>query len=162
MKPWLSKQWCIPPKANAEFVWRMEDILEVYKRPYDPRRPVVCLDETSKQLIGEVATPVPVAPGHVAQYDYEYVRNGVANVFMMSEPLAGRREVEITARRTKKDWARCLWRLSEVVYAVTLITGGLFALDAHMSVAVLLIASAAAAVVSFAIIEPATAKGAKL
>jgi hypothetical protein len=116
LKPWLSQQWCIPPKANAEFVWKMEDILEVYKRPYDPRCPLVCLDETSKQLIGEVATPIPVAPGHVAQYDYEYVRNGVANVFMMSEPLAGRREVEVTERRTKKDWARCLWRLSEEVY----------------------------------------------
>jgi hypothetical protein len=94
----------------------MEDVLEVYKRPYDPQRPVVCLDETSKQLIAEVATPIPVAPGHVAQYDYEYVRHGVANVFMMSEPLAGRREVEITDRRTKKDWARCLRRLSEEIY----------------------------------------------
>jgi hypothetical protein len=66
----------------------MEDVLEVYKRPYDPKRPVVCLDETSKQLIGEVAAPVPAAPGHVAHYDYEYVRNGVANLFMIFEPVA--------------------------------------------------------------------------
>jgi hypothetical protein len=94
----------------------MEDVLEVYKRPYDPKRPVVCLDETSKQLIGEVAKPVPAAPGQVAQYDYEYVRNGVANLFMIFEPLAGKREVEVTARRTKKDWAECLRHVSDAMY----------------------------------------------
>lgn len=112
----MSKQWCIPPKANAEFVCKMEDVLEVYKRPYDRRRPVVCVDETSKQLIGEVATPVPAAPGHVAQFDYEYVRNGVANLFMISEPLAGRREVEVTDRRTKKDYALCLQKIADEMY----------------------------------------------
>ncbi len=116
LKPWLSKQWCIPPKANAEFVWKMEDVLEVYKRPYDPKRPVVCLDETSKQLIGEVQTPVPAAPGQVAQYDYEYVRNGVANIFMISEPLAGQRDVEVTDRRTKKDYAQCLRKIADEMY----------------------------------------------
>ncbi len=94
----------------------MEDILEVYKRPYDPRRPVVCVDETSKQLIGEVATPLPASPGHVAQYDYEYVRNGVANIFMIFEPLAGQRDVEVTDRRTKKDYAECLRRISDEMY----------------------------------------------
>jgi hypothetical protein len=94
----------------------MEDVLEVYKRPYDSRRPVVCLDETSKQLIGEVRTPVPAAPGQVAHYDYEYVRNGVANLFMMFEPLAGRRDVELTDRRTKKDYAQCLRKLSDEMY----------------------------------------------
>jgi hypothetical protein len=112
----LSKQWCIPPKANAEFVWKMEDVLEVSKRPYDPRRPVVCLDETSKQLIGEVRTPVPAAPGQVAHYDCEYVRNGVANLFMIFEPLAGQRDVEVTDRRTKKDYAQRLRKLSDEVY----------------------------------------------
>jgi hypothetical protein len=112
----LSKQWCIPPKANAEFVWKMEDVLEVYKRPYDPRRPVVCLDETSKQLIGEVRTPTPAAPGQVAHYDCEYVRHGVANLFMLFEPLAGQRDVEVTDRRTKKDYAQCLRKLSDEVY----------------------------------------------
>lgn len=112
----MSKQWCIPPKANAEFVWKMEDVLEVYKRPYDPRRPVVCLDETSKQLIGEVRKPVPAAPGQVAHYDSEYVRNGVANLFMLFEPLAGRRDVEVTERRTKKDYAQCLRQLSDELY----------------------------------------------
>jgi hypothetical protein len=112
----LSKQWCIPPQANAEFVWKMEDVLEVYKRPYDPQRPVVCLDETSKQLIGEVRRPVPAAPGQVAHYDCEYVRHGVANLFMIFEPLAGQRDVEVTERRTKKDYAQRLRKLSDEVY----------------------------------------------
>jgi hypothetical protein len=94
----------------------MEDVLEVYKRPYNPKRPVVCLDETSKQLIGEVATPVPTALGHVAHYDYEYVRNGVANIFMISEPLAGQREVEVTNRRTRKDYALCLRKIADEMY----------------------------------------------
>ena len=94
----------------------MEDVLEVYKRPYDPKRPVVCLDETSKQLIGEVAAPAPAAPGQLAHYDYEYVRNGVANLFMISEPLAGKRDVEVTDRRTKKDYARCLRKIADELY----------------------------------------------
>jgi hypothetical protein len=94
----------------------MEDVLEVYKRPYDSERPVVCLDETSKQLIGEVAVPVPAAPGQVAHYDYEYVRNGVANIFMIFEPLAGRRQVEVTDRRTKKDYALCLRKVADELY----------------------------------------------
>ena len=94
----------------------MEDVLEVYKRPYNPKRPVVCLDETSKQLIGETRTPVPAAPGQVARYDCEYVRNGVANLFMMFEPLAGQRDVVVTERRTKKDYAERLRGLSDEVY----------------------------------------------
>ena len=94
----------------------MEDVLEVYKRPYDPARPVVCLDETSKQLVGEVATPLPAAPGQVAHYDYEYVRKGVANLFMIFEPLAGQRDVEVTHRRTKKDYAACLRKISDQMY----------------------------------------------
>jgi hypothetical protein len=94
----------------------MEDVLEVYKRPYDPKRPVVCLDETSKQLIGEARTPVPTAPGQVTRYDCEYVRNGVANLFMLFEPLAGQRDVEVTDRRTKKDYAQCLRKLSDEIY----------------------------------------------
>ena len=94
----------------------MEDVLEVYKRPYDPQRPVVCLDEMSKQLIGEVRRPVPAAPGQVAHYDYEYARNGVANLFMICEPLAGRRDVEVTQRRTKKDWALCVRKISDDLY----------------------------------------------
>jgi hypothetical protein len=94
----------------------MEDVLEVYKRPYDPRRPVVCLDETSKQLVGEVQVPVPAAPGQAGRYDYEYVRHGVANLFMISEPLAGQRDVEVTQRRTKKDYAQCLRKIADQMY----------------------------------------------
>jgi hypothetical protein len=94
----------------------MEDVLEVYKRPYDPQHPVVCLDETSKQLIGEVQTPVLASPGRVAHYDYEYVRNGVANLFMIFEPLAGQRDVDVTDRRTKKDYAECLRKIADQMY----------------------------------------------
>ena len=83
----------------------MEDILDVYHRPYDPQYPVVCMDESSKQLIGEVRMPIPVAPGHPALQDDEYVRNGVAEIFIEIEPLAGRRHVDVTKRRTKIDWA---------------------------------------------------------
>jgi len=94
----------------------MEDVLEVYKRPYDPQRPVVCLDETSKQLIGEIRTPVPGTPGRVTYYDSEYVRKGVANLFMLFEPLAGQRDVVVTERRTKIDYAERLRELSDETY----------------------------------------------
>lgn len=97
--------WCIPPKQSAEFVCHMEDVLEVYCRPPDPARPVVCLDETSTQLIGEVRTPLPARPGQVERHDCEYVRNGTANVFMAFEPLAGWREAQVTDRRCRGDWA---------------------------------------------------------
>jgi len=112
----LKKQWCIPPKANAEFVWKMEDVLEVYKRPYDPAFPLVCLDEASKQLVGETRLPMPAAPGQEARYDCEYVRNGVVNLFMMFEPLVGWRHVRVTERRTKKDWAACVRELTDEIY----------------------------------------------
>ena len=108
--------WCIPPKENAEFVWKMEDVLEVYRRPYDPKRPQVCLDETSKQLIGETRTPIPAASGRESRYDHEYKRNGVANLFMIFEPLAGRRRVKVTERRTKKDWAECVREMVDEMY----------------------------------------------
>jgi len=97
--------WCIPPKHSGEFVYHMEDVLDVYHRPRDPKRPVVCLDETFKQLIGEVREPLPPAPGRVERYDSVYVRNGVASLFMAFEPLAGWRHVELTGSRTAKDWA---------------------------------------------------------
>lgn len=83
----------------------MEDVLDVYERPYDPRFPVVAMDETSKQLVGETRIPVPAAPGRPARVDYEYERRGVANLFLWVEPLAGRRHVQVTERRTKQDWA---------------------------------------------------------
>jgi len=109
------KEWCIAA-PSAEYVQRMEDVLEVYKRPYDEKRPVVCIDETNRQLVGEIRAPRPVRPGQPALYDYEYERNGVANLFMMFEPLAGRREVMVTERRTMQDFARCLRYLAEERY----------------------------------------------
>ena len=83
----------------------MEKVLEVYKRPYDANRPVVCMDESPKQLLGETKTPIPAKPGSEEKYDYEYVRKGVCNIFMCNEPLAGKRFVEVTDRKTKQDWA---------------------------------------------------------
>jgi hypothetical protein len=95
----------IPPKANAGLVAAMEDVLEVYHRPHDPARPLVCLDETSKQLIAETRRPLPMRPGQQARHDYEYRRNGVANLFMLFAPLEGWRHVAVTERRTAVDYA---------------------------------------------------------
>ena len=106
--------WCIPPEADADFVCAMENVLAVYKRPYDPARPVVCFDEKSKQLVGEVAKPIPAAPGRVEAHDYEYVRNGTANLFMFVEPLCGWRHVSVTSRRTKLDFAQQMKELVDV------------------------------------------------
>ncbi len=103
----------IPPEANAGFVAAMEDGLEVYTRPHDPARPLVCLDESSKQLILETRTPVATAPGCPARVDYEYARNGVANLFMIFAPLEGWRHVEVTDRRTAVDYARILKDISD-------------------------------------------------
>jgi DDE superfamily endonuclease len=97
--------WCIPPKQSAEFVFHMEDVLEVYRRPYDPKRPVLCIDETFKQLIGETRTPLPLRPRMVERYDHEYVRHGVASLFLACEPLAGWRHVAVTEHRGRVDWA---------------------------------------------------------
>jgi hypothetical protein len=107
----------IPPKQDAEFVCRMEEVLDVYERPYDPARPVVCVDESSKQLIRETRTPVPAAPGQPARADYEYARNGTANLFMVFEPLLGWRAVSVTDRRTAADFAELLRHLADDVYA---------------------------------------------
>jgi DDE superfamily endonuclease len=116
LKPWLVKQWCIPPTHSAAFVEPMEDVLDVYERPYDPRFPVVGMDETSTQLVGETRTPVPAAPGYPARVDYEYERRGVTNLFLWVEPLAGRRHVQVTARRTKADWASFIRDLVDMHY----------------------------------------------
>jgi hypothetical protein len=94
----------------------MEDVLDVYERPYDCRRPQVCMDETSKQLVGETRTPWPAQPGRPARIDYEYVRHGVRNLFLWVEPLAGRRHVAVTERRTKQDWAHFIRALVDVHY----------------------------------------------
>jgi hypothetical protein len=94
----------------------MEDVLDVYKLPYDMLRPVVCLDETNRQLIGEATPPIPMGAGQPRIYDYEYVRNGVVDIFMMFEPLAARRYTEVTDTRTKIDFAHCLRDLSDKYY----------------------------------------------
>jgi hypothetical protein len=114
LKPWLYEEWCIPPQANAAFVAQMEDVLAVYTRPLDPARPLVCFDETSKQLVGEVRTPLPVAPGQPARYDCEYERQGTANLFLFTAPLLGWREVKVTDHRTRVDWAEVIRDLVDV------------------------------------------------
>ena len=108
------QQWVIPPDASAAFVANMEDVLEVYQRPHDPQRPLVCLDETSKQLIVETRAPIPAKPGRKARHDYEYERNGVANLFMVFAPLEGWRHVKVTDRHTAIDYAHMLRDLSDV------------------------------------------------
>lgn len=106
----------MPAGPSAEFVAAMEDVLEVYHRPYDSERPLVCMDECSKQLIGEVREPLPPRPGQIAKYDSEYERLGTANVFMAVEPLAGQRTTQVTERRTRVDWARFVQLLLMTVY----------------------------------------------
>ena len=95
----------IPPDCNANFVAQMEQVLDVYKRPYDSRFPVICMDESPRQLIDEVKRPIPARPGQPARHDYEYRRCGTCNLFMANEPLAGKRMVEVSKSRTKVDWA---------------------------------------------------------
>jgi len=112
----LRQQWVIPPKASAEFVCAMENVLEVYAKPYDPKRPVVCADEGGKQLIGDVREPLPVRPKSPAKEDYEYERRGTANLFVAFEPLAGVRRFEVTERKTKADFARLLKRIVDEWY----------------------------------------------
>ena len=103
----------IAPEASAAFVANMEDVLEVYQRPHDPLHPVVCLDETSKQMIIETSTPIAAKPGRKARHDYEYERGGVANLFMMFAALEGWRHVKVTDRRTAIDYAHVLKDLSD-------------------------------------------------
>jgi hypothetical protein len=112
----LKEYWAIPPEHSAEFVAAMEDVLAVYQRPLDPACPVICMDETSKQLVGETRVSLPVAPGQPQREDYEYTRQGVANLFLFSEPLTGWREVQVTERRTRADWAEAMRQLSDQYY----------------------------------------------
>ncbi len=94
----------------------MEDVLDVYTRAYDPRRPQVCMDETSKQLLADLLEPIPAQPGQPQRIDYEYKREGVADLFMFFEPLTGKRYVKVTDRRTRKDWALAMKELSDEIY----------------------------------------------
>ena len=116
LKPWIKKQWCIPTQADAELVYHMEDVLEVYTRPYDPRRPQVCMDEVNTQLLSDTREPLPMEPGKPKREDYEYVREGVCNVFLACEPLAGKRYTMVAASRTKREWAEFIRRLSDECY----------------------------------------------
>ena len=116
MQPWIVETWCIPPHADADCVWRMEDVIQTYQWPYDPRYPVVCFDEACKQLFGEVRPSQRPRPGQPARVDYEYARKGVCNQFMMCEPLRGWRHVKVTARRPRQDDARCVRALVEQYY----------------------------------------------
>ena len=110
----------------------MEIVLDVYKRPFDPRYPVVCMDESPKQLIAETRTPIPGSPGHPTMHDYEYRRCGMCNVFIASEPLAGKRMVNVTERRTKKDWAYFLEEIEDKYETAEKITLVMDNLNTHV------------------------------
>ena len=124
LKPWLKECWCLPPQGSAEFVCApvsstgqaMEDVLEVYHREYQDNEVLVCLDETSKQLVQETRQPLPPRPGAPMAYDHEYQRNGVSNLFMLFAPLEGWRRVEVTDRRTRTDWAEVVRKLVDEDY----------------------------------------------
>ena len=112
----MKKTWCIPPKQNAEFVARMEDVLEVYSKPYDSNKPVVCMDEKPFQLLDEKLKPIPMNDmNHVEKSDHEYERKGTCSIFMFTEPLAMWREAHALPQRTAKDWAHQMkWLIDEV------------------------------------------------
>ncbi len=106
----------IPPESNAEFVCHMEDVEYVYTLPYDPQYPVVCFDESNKQLVAETIEPLPPEPGQPQRYDYQYERNGVCNLFMFFEPLTAWRHVQVTEHRTAIDYAQQMQYLVDVRY----------------------------------------------
>ena len=109
--------WVIPPEEDAEFVAHMEEVLETYERPYDPKVPVVCMDEQPVQLLKETRLPIAARAEHARRVDYEYERAGTAAIFMFTEPLAGWREVAVREHRTKTDWAISMAQLLEGRYA---------------------------------------------
>jgi transposase len=115
LKPWQKKMWCVP-KLDAEYVTRMEDVLTLYAEPADPERPIVCFDETPRQLIGEARVPVRPEPGKRARFDYEYVRNGTANVFMFVDVHRPWRHAKVTDHRACADFAECMRDLVDVHY----------------------------------------------
>jgi transposase len=115
IKPWREKMWCVP-KIDGEYVARMEDVLDLYAEPPDPARPVVCLDESPVQLIGEVREPVPAAPGQIERVDYEYRRCGTVNLFVVMDVHRPWRKVSVTERRTAQDYAERLRALVDVDY----------------------------------------------
>lgn len=116
LKPWIKQQWCLPAQADAEFVYCMEDVLDVYTRPYDASRPVVCMDEINTQLLADLRESLPMEPGKPEREDYEYERRGVCNVFLACEPLLGRRVTLVAAQRTKHEWAAFIRQLADESY----------------------------------------------
>lgn len=118
LKPWQKESWCIPKEKDADFVAAMEDVLDVYHRPIDPNKPLVCIDEFSKQLVSEVSPPIPAQPGTPRREDYEYVREGVASGFLIAVPHLGIRQVFIgeSGRRTSADYAEALNYISDVMF----------------------------------------------
>jgi transposase len=115
LKPWRRDMWCIP-QVDADYVARMEDVLDLYAEAPDPKRPVVCFDESPMQLIGEVRQPIPAAPGQIERYDCEYRRNGTANLFVFLDVNHPWRKVKVTERRTAEDFAVCMRDLTDVHY----------------------------------------------
>ena len=109
------KSWVIQPEKSAEFMAHMEQVLDVYKRPYNDDFPVVCMDESPKQLI-ETVQEEKMGPGKEKRVDYEYIRNGVVNIFMANEPLKGKRLVEITDFKKKEDWAKFVKKIADELY----------------------------------------------
>jgi hypothetical protein len=107
LKPWRRDMWCIP-QVDGEYVARMEDVLDLYAEAPDPKRPVVCFDESPVQLIGEVRQPIPAKPGQLERYDYEYRRNGTVNLFVFLDVHRPWRKVKVTERRAAEDYARCM------------------------------------------------------
>ena len=112
----MKKCFCIPPEKNAAFVANMEDVLDVYHRPYDEACPVICMDEKPYQILDECRQPIPMKPGKAKRHDSEYVRNGTCSIFVFCEPLKGWRKVSVSKRRTRVDWARNVAELLEVHY----------------------------------------------
>jgi len=115
LKPWRRKMWCIP-EVDADYVARMEDVLDLYAEPPDPKRPVVCFDESPVQLIGETRLPIPPAPGRIERYDCEYRRHGTANLFVFLDAHRSWRKVKVTERRTAVDFALCMRDLADEHY----------------------------------------------
>ena len=113
LKPWRKDMWCIP-QVDGEYVARMEDVLDLYAEAPDPKRPVICFDESPTQLIGEVRQPIPAEPGQLERYDCEYKRNGTVNLFVFLDAHRPWRKVKVTDRRAAEDFATCMRELTDV------------------------------------------------
>ena len=130
LKPWQKKEWCIP-KVSADFVAHMEEVLDLYAEPYDPKRPVVCFDETSTQLLAETQPALPAQPGHPCA-GLRVPREGTRNLFLACEPLAGWRHVAITERRTMQDFAQQMrWLVDEAYPEIAVVRVVLDNLNTH-------------------------------